>query len=355
MSALAFSPDGRTLASGGVDSTLKLWDVSAARKGEARRELVRQPAAVTALAFVAEGRLLVTGHTNRMLRVMDMATRRLTATLRGPEAVDQPAVRLARRAARWPWAATTARSASTTWTSQAQIAHLDAAQEAGRRRSASSPTATTWPAWRSRTWCTLWDLLSARAGRVAVGTERGQLRRHHAVRRGRPHRGRAGRRTHPRLGTRELAGARSTRGPGSVGPATPASSRRTRGPGSRATRRARERLRQQRRRRERAQQGEVAGAGLVHARSGSRRPRAAVAGTDPQVARRRARPHDARPRPPPTPARARRSSRGDHAARPRARVGARPRGRRAGMSYRSGSGSARRGRRRRWTTGRRRG
>jgi len=86
VSSIAFSPDGRTLATGGVESTLKLWDVTAALRGEARRELLRQPAAVTALAFVADGRLLVTGHANRILRVMDTSTRRLTATLRGPEA-----------------------------------------------------------------------------------------------------------------------------------------------------------------------------------------------------------------------------------------------------------------------------
>ena len=42
--AVAFSPDGQTLASGGMDSNLKLWNLPAALAGEARRELHRQPA-----------------------------------------------------------------------------------------------------------------------------------------------------------------------------------------------------------------------------------------------------------------------------------------------------------------------
>jgi len=82
--AVAFAPDGETLASGGMDSTLKLWDVNAALAGESRREMIRQPSAVTALTYV--GAWIVTGHANRVLRVLDAKTGRLRATLRGPEA-----------------------------------------------------------------------------------------------------------------------------------------------------------------------------------------------------------------------------------------------------------------------------
>jgi WD40 repeat protein len=69
-----------------MDQTLKLWDVGAARAGEARRELLRQPSGVTALSYAGGGPgLLVTGHANRVLRVLDASSLRLVATLRGPE------------------------------------------------------------------------------------------------------------------------------------------------------------------------------------------------------------------------------------------------------------------------------
>lgn len=86
VSCLAFSPDGKTLASGGTDTNLKLWEVGGCQSGDPRRELYRQPSAITALAYAGDGKRLVTAHTNRILRVLEAATVRLTATLRGPEA-----------------------------------------------------------------------------------------------------------------------------------------------------------------------------------------------------------------------------------------------------------------------------
>ena len=87
---LAFAPDGSTLASGGLDSTLKLWDVGQLRRGEPQRRLIRQPSGVTALAYSRDGALLVTGHANRLLRVHDARTGRLTATLRGHASAIAP-------------------------------------------------------------------------------------------------------------------------------------------------------------------------------------------------------------------------------------------------------------------------
>jgi predicted Ser/Thr protein kinase len=83
--ALAFSPDGATLATGSLDANLRLWDVGAALAGEARRELVRQPAGVTAVAWTGGGEWILTGHSSRVLRLLDPHRSRLLATMRGPE------------------------------------------------------------------------------------------------------------------------------------------------------------------------------------------------------------------------------------------------------------------------------
>src|SRR5262249_49964816 len=55
--ALAFAPDGRTLAAGGDDGVVRLWDV-AGREPGLRKELAPHPDGVRAVAFSPDGGLL---------------------------------------------------------------------------------------------------------------------------------------------------------------------------------------------------------------------------------------------------------------------------------------------------------
>ncbi|GEM_PF-1058696 len=83
---LVFSPDGSTLASCALDSTVKLWNLDLLRKGDAQRQLIREPAGVTTLLYSEDGAELIAGNTKAVLRVHDSKTGRLTATLRGHSA-----------------------------------------------------------------------------------------------------------------------------------------------------------------------------------------------------------------------------------------------------------------------------
>src|SRR5690348_7653787 len=61
VTALAFAPDARLLATGGTDRTVRLWDVASGR--EVRR-LTGHKDAVCAVAFLAGGKTLVSGSTD---------------------------------------------------------------------------------------------------------------------------------------------------------------------------------------------------------------------------------------------------------------------------------------------------
>ncbi|MDW8472654.1 hypothetical protein PV413_34205 [Streptomyces scabiei] len=85
VSALAYSPDGETLASGAFDGTVRLWDPATGRTrkvfgGHAGRDT---PEFVRTLAFGPDGRTLVTGG-NDEARLWKVGTNRPRATLHVP-------------------------------------------------------------------------------------------------------------------------------------------------------------------------------------------------------------------------------------------------------------------------------
>ncbi len=78
---LVLSPDGKHLASGGEDSSVKVWDVA---EGQAQTSLTRRPetSRAVALAFSADDRLLASGGSDAVVRVWDLTERRRRLALR---------------------------------------------------------------------------------------------------------------------------------------------------------------------------------------------------------------------------------------------------------------------------------
>jgi RNA polymerase sigma factor (sigma-70 family) len=78
---IAFAPDGKTLAAGGLGNAIRLWDLET---GNALREFWGQEEAVFGLAFSPDGRTLASGGADRIVRLWQVATGKETGCLKVP-------------------------------------------------------------------------------------------------------------------------------------------------------------------------------------------------------------------------------------------------------------------------------
>ena len=78
--SLVFSPDGNTLASGGHDHLVKIWDVSS---GSVIHSIDGHAEAIVSVAFSPDGRLLASGSDDKSVKLWDATDWSLIRTLRG--------------------------------------------------------------------------------------------------------------------------------------------------------------------------------------------------------------------------------------------------------------------------------
>ena len=101
MNWVAWSPDGRSLATASDDHSIRLWD---AASGRGLGEVGRHDRAAVAVLFTPDGRSLISGGrdgSDKSLRRWDIATRRETARWDSPVG-EVECLALAKERF-WPW------------------------------------------------------------------------------------------------------------------------------------------------------------------------------------------------------------------------------------------------------------
>lgn len=84
VSRLVVTPDGQTLIVGSGDGHIDLWSLATADQDHSLRQLVNHQDRITALALAANGQLLVSGSRDRTIRLWALPTGRLWQTLTAP-------------------------------------------------------------------------------------------------------------------------------------------------------------------------------------------------------------------------------------------------------------------------------